>query len=176
MQAAPRNLVPAQQIALRFVTVMALAVLLSGCGSTVCMMSKQHLHPFPRDPQPVYVVNPELKRELRILQTSGIFQLSNEPTSVRTLTLKPIRRYGFCANPLMLSGLTLGVLPGAVPGNFCFEYELKSGDLIERRSHRLPVYVRYSVWERLSQRDTDQVLGEALAWSVLERFAPDSAP
>lgn len=176
MQAVQRNLVPVQQIALRLLSVMALAVLLSGCGSTVCMMSKQHLQSFPRDPQPVYVTNPELKRELGMLRASGIFQLSNEPTGERALTLKPIRQYGVCVNPLMLSGLTLGVVPGVLPGNYCFEYELRNGGLTERRSHRLPVYVRYSVWERLSQRDADKVLGEALAWSSLERFAPSSEP
>jgi len=97
----------------KLVVLLIAASLLSGCASTVCMPSKRYLTRVQRESQPVYVTNPELRREYERLQTSGVYLLSGDPVRARSLTLQPLRHYGSCANPLMLSAVTFGIVPGA---------------------------------------------------------------
>lgn len=140
-------------------------ILSSGCASTIHVESKCHLQKFDGGTRPVYVTNPELKREYEILRASGIYRLSTEQGESRELTLHPVRQYGRCANPLMLTGFTLGIVPGVVPAARAFVYDLKTDGVVEVYEHHLPLYERVSIWEWLLQRDDMQQMAEALAWS-----------
>jgi hypothetical protein len=154
---------------------LAAMVLFSGCKSTLRVESKRHLQPFQGGARPVYVTNPELSREYEILRASNIYPIASEPENARKLTLRPMRQYGRCANPLMLCGLTLGVVPGVITAPYVFEYTLETDGVREQRAHRLPLYERFSVWEWLVPRDDKATFSEALAWSKPdERWA--SAP
>ena len=144
------------------------AALLTGCRSTLCVYSRDAVEPIPPDPRPVYVTNPDLTREYEILKASGIYRLSYHSTDARLLTLKPLRQSARCGNPLLLSALTLGIIPGWLPGNYAFEYELKMDGAVQRWAHALPVYERFSIWEWLVRRDNDAVLAKALAHSSAE--------
>ncbi len=133
------------------------------------MTSKQHLQRFDRGTRPVYVMNPELHREYQILQASGIYLLSSHREAARLLTLHPVRQYGRCGNPLMLTMLTVGIVPGVLPAARAFNYDLKTDGQTETCEHHLPLYERFSIWEWLVRRDDRKVLAEALAWSSLRR-------
>jgi hypothetical protein len=147
-----------------------LAVIFStGCASTLHMGSKRQPQRFDGGARPVFVTNPELKREYEILQASGIYHLSTEQEEARILTLHPIRQYGRCGNPLMLTGLTLGIVPGAVPAARAFVYDLKTDGVVETYEHPLPLYERVSIWEWLLRRDEQKPMAEALAWSSPRR-------
>lgn len=151
-------------------------LLLSGCASTLCLESRRNLQPFQGGTQPVYVTNPELHREHEILRSSGIYQVSNLPDGARKLTLHPMQQFARCGNPLMLSALTLGIVPGFLPGAYVFEYELESNGVPTRYAHHLPLYERVSVWERLVKRDETQLFTEALKWSTLRQpSSPEQA-
>jgi hypothetical protein len=141
--------------------------LLCGCKSTVCLNSKRSLQPFQGGTQSVFVTNPGLQREYEILKASGIYSLSSQSDGARQLTLHPMQQFGRCANPLLLTGLTLGILPGFLPGSYVFEYEIEKGGAMQRGAHYLPMHERVSVWEWMINRDEDKVLAEALAWSPL---------
>jgi hypothetical protein len=140
-------------------------ILCNGCKSTLRVESKRHLQPFRGGARPVYVTNPELSREYEILRASKIYPLASEPNGARKLTLQPMWQYGRCANPLMLCGLTLGVVPGVITAPYVFEYTLETDGVHEQRAHRLPLYERFSVWEWLVPRDDQATFGDALAWS-----------
>jgi hypothetical protein len=141
-------------------------LLFSGCASTVCMESKRNLQRFDGGDRPVFVTNPELSQEHELLRASAIYPLARHPDGARRLTLHPLRQYARCGNPLMLSGLTLGIIPGILPGERVFEYELETDGVMESYTHHLPVYERISVWEWLVRDNDDKVLAEALAWAV----------
>ncbi len=151
------------------VVAFCIALLCGGCGSTLCMVSKKHLERFQAGAEPVYVTNPQMGREYQILKASGIYQLSDRPQSARRLTLRPIHQYGRCGNPLMLSAITLGIIPGVLPAARTFEYDLDNGTGVESYVHHLPLYERFSIWEWLVRRDEQKVVSEALAWSSRQR-------
>ena len=50
------------------------------------MESMRHLQMYDGGTQPVYVTNPEQRREFEILKAAGIYQISQEPTNARRLT------------------------------------------------------------------------------------------
>jgi len=141
----------------------------NGCASSFHLDSNSNLPPFDGGTRPVYVANPELKREYEILRASGIYQLSPERGGARVLTLHPFRQYGRCGNPLMLTGLTLGIVPGVVPAARAFLYDLDTDGVTESWEHYLPLYERVSIWEWLLRRDEQKVMAEALARSSPRR-------
>lgn len=145
-------------------------ILCAGCASTLHLESKRQLRRFDGGGRPVFVTNPGLQREYEILRASGTYQLVSERRGARALTLYPIRRYGGCANSLMLTGLTLGLLPGTVPALRVFSYDLETDGIVERCEHRLALYERFSVWEWLLCRDDRVVMAKALAWSQAQRL------
>lgn len=146
-----------------------------GCGSTLCMESKKHLQHFDGGARPVYVTNPEMRPEYDILKASGIYRLTSQTNGARYLTLQPIHEYGRCGNPLMLSGVTLGIVPGVLPAARTFEYDLETDGFVEPCVHFLPLYERFSIWEWLVPHHEQKVLAEGLAWSARER-PPDTSP
>jgi hypothetical protein len=142
-----------------------------GCASTLHVyrgVPKQVIS----DTKPVYVTNPELAEECIILRGSRIYQISERPENANRLTLLPLRKYGRCGNPLMLSIVTFGLIPGYLPGALDFSYKLETDEGTILFTHRLPVYERFSVWERLIHQDRSAVLSDALRHS--ERTAPKS--
>jgi hypothetical protein len=145
----------------------ALSLLLCGCGSTLCIDRRNAGPKITADARPVYVTNPELKRENAILRASGIFMFAENSNRVRRLTLQPLKQYGACANPLMLSAITIGTIPGTVPGNYWFSYDLEKDGVMTTHNHPLPVYRRLSIWDRMvpTSRREEDVLAEALSLS-----------
>jgi hypothetical protein len=137
------------------------------------MESTRHLHQFQGRAGAVYVTNPELRREYEILKASGVYELSNQPAGAAQLTLHPLCQYGRCGNPLMLSFLTLGILPGTIDGAYVFEYDLEADGVVERYTRHLPLFERFSVWEHLVKRDEEKLFGKALAWSYKLEHRPE---
>ncbi len=141
-------------------------VLLSGCGSTLHLESTRGLQRFHASTGPVYVTNPEIGLEYEMLKASAIYQLSDAPQGCPRLTLHPIVQYARCANPLMLTGFTFGLVPGILPAARAFQYDLETDGKPEQFIHRLPLYERFSIWEWLLPRRSEQkLLADALSWS-----------
>ena len=115
----------------------------------------------------MYVTNPELQNEYEILRASEIYSFASQPEGARLLTLHPVRQYGRCGNPLLLSMLTFGIVPGILPADRAIEYELRTDGATERYEHHLPLYERFSIWERLMRSNEQKVMAEALARSSI---------
>ena len=147
------------------ILLLAVVVALSGCKSTVCMESKNTLHHFSGGTQPVFVSNPELHLEYEILKASAIYRLSSQPEASQKLTLRPIKHGFRCGNPMMIAVVTLGIIPGYLPGSLSFEYNLEADGKVESYVHHLPTYERFSIWEWLVISNEKKTLAKALAWS-----------
>ena len=142
-------------------------ILFTGCTTNLYLRSGTH-EKFEGGAGAVYVSNPELKNEYRILQRSEIYQLTNSPVGNRRLTLEPLGHGGGCGNPIILSIYTLGIIPSSpVGGRFSFQYEIESNGTVEHRAHYLAVYERFSLWERFIPHNDNKVLGKALRRSIL---------
>ena len=146
-----------------------------GCATSLHVNRGATAIVFDGGSEAVFVTNPELVEEFAILRESGIYLLTERPEGARRLTLHPVRQYGRCGNPLLLSAFTLGLIPGYLPGAITFEYELESSVGVESFSHHLPVYERFSIWEHFGRRDRTDVLSEALKHSERIKRQPNQA-
>ena len=138
------------------------------------MHSKRDRERFDGGARPVYVTNPELQPEYNILRASGIYPLSDQRDGARLLTLHPMHQYGRCGNPLLLTMFTFGIVPGFLPAARAFEYELQTDGATQTCVHYLPLYERFSLWERFLRRDEQKALTEGLAWSFVQ--PPNTVP
>ena len=114
----------------------------------------------------VYVSNPELEHEYRILRASKIYQLTSDPNCTNCVTLHPLSAWA-CGNPMLATGCTLWTVPVRFPGRYAFCYDLKRNDSLEHWYHPLPVFIRFSLWEALLKpfHNETHALATALARS-----------
>ena len=144
------------------------STLLVGCRSTLILEKKRFLQQFPHDPIPVFVTNPEMKREYGILQGSGIFVLTSDTNCTRRVTLNSLQEVYGCGNGIILSLATVGVIPVIFETGYGFSYDIETADVVMRRDHSLRLYSRVSIWEWLiKKRDEKQMLVKALTFSKL---------
>ena len=121
---------------------------------------------FHDDMGPVFVANPQMQAEYAILKMSKIYQLTNQPTGARRLTLHPVRHLGGCGNPIILTCLTFGIIPGTLPARRVFEYDLETDGVTVQYAHFLPLYERFSIWEGLSITSDQKMMAKGLARST----------
>jgi hypothetical protein len=123
----------------------------------------------------VYVTNPNQSREYKILEYSDLYQISPEDDGCPRLTLCPLRQYSGCANPLIGSALTLGILPGYLSTPILFRYNIKDGTRETSYLHHIQAYQRYSIWEHFMSQDELRIIGEGLRYSERQE-EPNKAP
>ena len=160
--------------AISFFSLLSASFFLTGCiSSTLCLEQKKDLQHFYGGSQPVFVTNPQMHPEYEILKASEIYHLTNQPTGACALTLHPIREYGRCGNPLLLTLATFGLVPGYLPANRTFEYDLNTNGVAVTYIHCLPLYERYSDWEWLVRRSDEKAMTDGLAWSARQQRLPN---
>ena len=76
----------------------------------------------------VFVNNPELTDEFKILKASGIYNISNDPETPTHLTLKKFQTYPVCGMPYILTGFTLGLVPATTPSDSNFSFTIQAGN------------------------------------------------
>jgi hypothetical protein len=144
------------------------AILLSGCTSTTYFAGKKsEVKRFDGGAVPVYVTNPEMAPEYRILQLSGIYNLSSNPESARRITLHKMTRLPACGNPMIASAFTLGIVPVVLPNPWYFGYEVEESGGVELVQHHLSLRERFSIWEWLLKwKSEKRAYAQAVAASV----------
>jgi len=82
------------------------------------------------------------------------------------LTLRPLHHGFRCGNPLILSMLTVGIIPGILPAGLTFDYDLETDGTVEHCARSLPLYERSSIWEcLLFLHDDQKIMAKGLRWS-----------
>ena len=90
----------------------------------------------------VFVANPELKKELKVLRHSRLYRLTDDPSVDVHIRLEPIRlRHMGCSMGMLPATYTLGILPGGRPVTYEFSYVAMSGG-----SETLHAYELYGVY------------------------------
>ncbi|HIJ74611.1 MAG TPA: hypothetical protein HPP83_10975 [Candidatus Hydrogenedentes bacterium] len=131
-------------------TLLAATLLLVGCATNLYKYREYEIVP-PRDVRPeVFVENPELKKELRILKHSKLFEISEDPSVETHIELHPLKEPGYCGMPALPALFTLGLIPGSghTLSPYGFEYGIDGPQGKHRHSYVLPsTYRRISLWE-----------------------------
>src|SRR5215510_1862965 len=106
----------------------AIVFLLSSCYSYKIFPKEYREFEYAGQKQLAFVTNPELKRENKILQQSGIFDLTSDSSAKNCLRIKlrPLRKNFVCGEPILASAFTLGQVPVYFPDMYHYEFELIS--------------------------------------------------
>ena len=83
----------------------------------------------------VSVLNSDsLKREFKILKRSQLYTFTNDSTSAIKIKLYHLQKNNwFCGNTMILSTVTLGVLPSENPYSYTYAFdEIKNGSVVKK--------------------------------------------
>ncbi len=93
----------------------------------------------------VYITNDTLKRELKILASSELFEILTDSTKADLkVKLYPIEQSFICGQPITVSMLTFGQLPVTLPDRYFYRFdEIENGKVTERK---LELKIAQRVW------------------------------
>ena len=139
--------------------------LCQGCATNFYLESEARPIAKPSPGTTVFVTNPSLSEEYRILKRSGIVGLTDDPQCPNKVTLHDFQQRTQCGTPYLISFATLGVVPISLPQIEDYRYTLQTLNGTQIVRFHLPVYFRYSIWERILGvfHSDEQTLATALA-------------
>ncbi len=113
----------------------------------------------------VVVRNPELSEELKILRTSGVFEIVSSDNATRVVELRPRQADGVCGNPLLVTFVTVGLVPATVSNPSTFSFRLEENGTVSERQFRLEAERRVSLvqWVFKPFHSEPRTLGAILA-------------
>jgi hypothetical protein len=117
------------------------------------------------DKRVAFVTNPELKKENRILQQSGIFVLTSDSLTQNCLQIKLHRldRNFVCGQPILASAFTLGQLPVYFPDRYYYQFDVIDKGETTLKKFDLLVATRYWFWDLfLFDKNFPKKAGKAL--------------
>ena len=127
-------------------------VLFSSCYSYHIFPKEDRAYKFTGPKEKAYVSNPELFKEYKYVQSSGIFQLTDDSTMAHIIqvTLRPLQRKSACGEPVLLSLLTLGQVPVYYPDRQFISFsETRNGETVQR-NFALQIARRSWFWDLFS--------------------------
>jgi len=115
------------------------------------------------------VVNPELTREMDILEAAGLFELTNEDVPV-VIELKSLRLVPRDANPLDVFKLfALGLAPMSTTDSYIYEFFISFEGTLKYNGYAIEVKRTVSFWELLrGSPEVDEVLADGLRSAILD--------
>ena len=147
---------------MRIFLIFSLYLFISGCSTRLQYAGINS--PENNAPKTAYIVNPELRNELEILEYSGLYKTSTDKNSQIKITLNPIKPMPGCGNAALFSAITLGFIPVEYDEKFEFSFTESKGNLIKTHEYQLENLILKSSnyeWLYFWSSDNEQ-LGEAL--------------
>lgn len=147
--------------------------LLTGCATTLHLSHAEDSISVVPLFRKGFIVNPELKDEYLVLVKSHKCELVLESDAEAKIELLPIRRYGRCGNPLILSIISFGLIPGYIDAGLEYQMVVTTAGHRVTYFYRLNLVERYSVWEHLVPNDRVEVMAKALSVANPWRVEPN---
>ena len=150
---------------------LVLSLLFTGCSSNVYLVKSDEAPLIPQK-EKVYVLNPELQYEYKILKQSNIFKLSDNKAGAKVIKLnKIVEKPYFCGTPIMGTVITLGLVPTSFPDSYIFSFEIIGTDSEESVEYILPVERTYSLYETFNffHDSKEEVIAETLRMVYAEQ-------
>ena len=123
-------------------------LLLSACNSYYVFPKEHRGLSAPESRPAAYMPNPELDRELKILEASSLFALVDSVRATRTITLDTMVYYeeGIPAPVPVFQLLTLGLWPIYIPDIYAFGFSEHVHDTDEVHQHTFGLKVAEQLW------------------------------
>lgn len=142
------------------------AMWLSSCYSYKIYPKADRKFTPPAPKEKVYVENPGLTREYKILKHAGIYFFTADSTDlsaahIRLKRLTPARFV--CANPLAGWAILLGQYPCYLPDNMIFAFEKTTDGTAVQMEFTLEITTRYWFWDIFARKNYSRTAGQALA-------------
>ena len=123
------------------------AWLLAGCTTNYYLVDEMAARPPQAYPETVQLVPSAVAKASALLQQTTLYRTA--PQAAVTLRDANLQFSGGCGNPLLASGLTLGLLPVSIPEGGRLVYRLQRDGQSVIYAHDIWVERRTSVWEWL---------------------------
>ena len=114
-----------------------------------------------------YVENDTLKKELKILASSELFEIITDSTKADLkIKLYPIEQSFVCGQPLTISMLTIGQLPVYLPDRYFYRFDEIENGKVTKRKLELKIAQRVWFWDmfafnkKFEKKAGKSVLGE----------------
>ena len=148
----------------RLPVIILLPVFLSGCYAYKVFPKNYRDIKVPAAAETAYVVNPELKKEMKIFQYSGLYNISNDSNCHLKIRLHKIERGFTCGNGIVGWAILLGQLPVYMPDRYKYSFEEVRADESKQLSFELQVAQRYWFWDMFTfQKNFSKQAGKALS-------------
>lgn len=130
-------------------------IILTATFTLVLLSSCYNYKIFPKEirnysysgPRPkAYVLNPQLKKEYKILKAANIFELVPDSAGSNTLkiSLRPLKKRFTCGEPVLGSLITLGQVPVLFPDRYEFSFEEIAGN--DSKVHNVEMDIAEQLW------------------------------
>jgi hypothetical protein len=126
-----------------------LFLLLSSCYSFKIYPKEDRNFVYTGEKKEAFILNPELKKEYRVLAKSGIYNIVSDSnkTGVIKVRLYHIRQDFVCGEPILANWITLGQWPVYLPDRYQFKYDEIQGSVVQHKQFDLRVATRYWFWD-----------------------------
>jgi len=140
-------------------------LLLSSCYSYRIFPAAYRNYAYTGIKKKAYVINPELSKELKILEKGRVFELTPDSLdkSALQIRLNPLKHNLACGQPVLVSLVTLGQLPVLLPDRYQYSFdEINGRDTIQRK-YELKIASRYWFWDMFAfNKKFQQKAGQTL--------------
>ncbi|WP_272149850.1 hypothetical protein [Tenacibaculum aiptasiae] len=144
-----------------------LAILCNSCYSYK-IYPKEYRKLKNNNPKPsVYIDNDTLKKELKILTSSNLFNIISDSTKADLkIKLYPLKKSFVCGQPLTVSMLTIGQLPVYLPDRYYYQFDEIENGKVTKRKFDLKITQRIWFWDlfafnkKFEKKAGKAVLGE----------------
>tara|TARA_B100000780_G_scaffold261139_1_gene213375 strand:- start:1429 stop:1938 length:510 start_codon:yes stop_codon:yes gene_type:complete len=147
-------------------SILVFSTLFTSCYSyRIVNKEQRHTKPINNSQEKVYVLNADtLKNELKILEYSNLFEIVADSLEADSyIRLYPPRLRFVCGMGMIVPIMTLGQLPGYLPEDRIFEFDLISKNEELKYEFQLDVMKRIWFWDIFStKKNREKILGKVL--------------
>ncbi len=143
--------------------VILITFFLNACYSYKVFPKEYRNASFNETKRKAYVLNPELKKELKILERAAIFDIVEDSTHAVKIQLYPLEKSWVCGQPLTASMLTLGQLPVYLPDRYRYSFDEIQENTTITKQFELTIAKRVWFWDMLTfDKNFEKKSGKAL--------------
>jgi hypothetical protein len=146
------------------IIISAALILFSSCYSYKIFPKETRDYTYSGPRQKAYILNPQLKKEYKILRSSKVFDLTSDSAEATIIIkLRPIKSRPSCGQPLTGSLVTLGQVPIYLPDRYQYSFEEISKDINTSHSFEIQIATRVWFWDIfVFNKKFDQKAGQVL--------------
>lgn len=141
-------------------------ILFSSCYSYKINPKELRNYTYSGKKQKVYVLNPELKKEYKILEDSTIFEITSDSADKTMLNIKlhPFKKRLACGQLIMGSLITLGQVPVLLPDRYEYFFDEINNNITTTRTIEMQIAQRCWFWDMfVFNKKFNQKAGQVLS-------------